>query len=242
MRIRMESVSYTDGDARLTGFVAHDEDRSGRRPGVLVFHGGGGLDEHAQDRTRRMAELGYIAVAADLYGDDVRGRRDQIIPTIQAFLEDPRRLRQRAHAALDWLIAHALADGRSAAVGYCLGGMAALELARSGADLAAAASIHGSLHTRSSAAPQAIRARILVCHGALDPHVPTAQVTAFADEMTAAGADWQLNVYGGAMHGFTHDAGGSQQAGVAYHAVADARSSAALAAFLEDAFSSVAPS
>jgi dienelactone hydrolase len=236
MPIETESVAYVDGEVRLTGWLAHDPDRSDRRPGIVVFHGGAGLDEHARDRTRRLAKLGYVAVAADLYGDEVRGTRDRILRTINEFVDDPLQLRRRARAALDWLSSHPLVDGRSAAVGYCLGGMAALELARSGADLAAAASIHGSLHTKRPAEPQSIKARILVCHGALDPHVPTAQLTAFADEMTAAGADWQLNVYGGAMHGFTHEPAGPPQPGVAYHGVADARSSTALAWWLDEGF------
>ncbi len=236
MPLDTTSVDYADGEVRLTGWLAHDPDRSDRRPGIVVFHGGAGLDEHARDRTRRLAKLGYVAVAADLYGDEVRGRRDRILRTINEFVDDPLQLRRRAAAAVDCLLSHPLVDGRSAAVGYCLGGMAALELARSGAELAAAASIHGTLHTKRPAAPQSIKAKILVCHGALDPHVPTAQVTAFADEMTAAGADWQLNVYGGALHGFTHEPAGPPQPGVAYHAVADARSSAALRLWLDEAF------
>jgi dienelactone hydrolase len=236
MALSAAAVTYKDGEAGLTGFVVHDDDGSDRRPGVLVLHGGAGLDEHARERARRLALLGYVAFAADLYGDEVRGRRDRVLQAIQGFVGDPLVLRHRVRAALDWLTTHPLVDGRRAAVGYCLGGMAALELARSGADLAAAVSIHGSLRTSRPAEPGTIVARILVCHGALDPHVPTVQVTAFADEMTAAGADWQLNVYGGAMHGFTHETSGPPQPGVAYQAVADARSAAALAGFLEEAF------
>jgi dienelactone hydrolase len=123
-------------------------------------------------------------------------------------------------------------------VGYCFGGLVALELARGGADVAAVASIHGSLRTKQPAAPGSIKAKVLVCHGALDPHVPLTDLQAFEDEMAKAGADWQVNVYGGAMHGFTHDADGPSPPGVAYHAAADARSSAALKYFLDEAFSS----
>ena len=124
-----------------------------------------------------------------------------------------------------------------AVVGFCFGGLAALQLARSGAPIAAAVSIHGSLATSVHAEPGQVRARLLVCHGAMDPHVPLADVTAFAEEMNAAGADWQLNMYGGAQHGFTHtDAKPGAIPGVAYHEQADTLSFAATRDFLARAF------
>ena len=123
-------------------------------------------------------------------------------------------------------------------VGFCFGGLAALTLARSGAGLAAAVSIHGSLATTRPAGPGAVKARVLACHGALDPHVPMADVTGFAEEMDHAGADWQLIIYGGAMHGFTHQhAVPGAVPGVAYHRLADERSFAATRAFLAEALS-----
>ena len=124
-----------------------------------------------------------------------------------------------------------------AVVGFCFGGLAALQLARSGAPIAAAVSIHGSLATSVRAEPGQVRARLLVCHGALDPHVPFADVTAFAEEMNAAGADWQLIMYGGAQHGFTHaDAKPGAIPGVAYHEQSDTLSFAATRDFLARAF------
>jgi dienelactone hydrolase len=113
--------------------------------------------------------------------------------------------------------------------------MVALELARSGAEIAGAVSVHGSLGTQRPAQAGAVKAKILVCHGALDPHVPMTQVNTFMQEMNAAGADWQLIVYGGAMHGFTHESGPTLP-GVAYDAVADARSGAAIQDFLSELF------
>jgi dienelactone hydrolase len=121
-------------------------------------------------------------------------------------------------------------------VGYCFGGLAVLELARSGAAVAGVVSVHGSLSTSRPARPGAMGARVLVCHGGSDPHVPRADVEHFVDEMTAAEADWQLNVYGGAVHGFTHDTDTGQTPGVAYDATADARSRAAIRHFLADLF------
>jgi Dienelactone hydrolase family len=124
-------------------------------------------------------------------------------------------------------------SGPLAAVGFCFGGLAVLTMAPAGADLAGVVSIHGSLGTPAPAQPGAVLARILVCHGARDPHVPLTQVTAFAEEMEQAGADWQMILYGGAMHGFTHSRPTPAAVpGVAYDAAADHRSFAAARAFL----------
>ena len=139
-------------------------------------------------------------------------------------------------SAIEILSLRAEVDRRIAAVGYCLGGMAVLEYARSGSTIGGVVSVHGGLETTSPAEPSSIRARMLVCHGALDPHVPMSQVTAFAEEMTHAGADYQLIVYGNAMHGFTHETAAGQQPGVQYHAQADARSSVAIQTFLQELF------
>jgi dienelactone hydrolase len=133
------------------------------------------------------------------------------------------------------LTSHRWVDGRIAAVGYCFGGMTVLELARSGMELAGVVSVHGSLDASRPAEPESVKAKILVCHGALDPHVPMPQVSAFVEEMKRAGADWQLIVYGGAMHGFTHESG-PYVPGVAYHAQAAACSGAAMQNFFRELF------
>jgi len=235
--ISAESVQYRDGETPLTGYLAWDDGQRGPRPGVLIVHGGAGLDEHARGRARRIAALGYVAFACDMYGDGVAGDRDRIMAAIAGLRADRARLAGRALAGVDRLTSHPDMDGRIGAVGYCFGGMTVLETAREGAPLAGVVSVHGTLATAQPASAGAVRAKVLVCHGALDPHVPTAQVTAFADEMRDAGADWQLIVYGGAMHGFTHEhADPARMPGVAYHALSDARSSAAIQVFLAEAF------
>ncbi|MBV8161905.1 MAG: dienelactone hydrolase family protein [Acidimicrobiia bacterium] len=125
--------------------------------------------------------------------------------------------------------------GRVAAVGFCFGGMVVLTMARAGADLDGVISMHGSLATPRRARPGAVKARVLACHGALDSHVPMSDVAGFAEEMDAAGADWQLNIYGGAVHGFTHtDAVSGAIPGVAYDARTDERSFAEARAFLDE--------
>ncbi len=224
-------IRYRDGDTPLTGVLVYDETRPDRRPGILVVHGGAGLDAHAEARAASLAALGYVVFACDMYGDGVAGDRQRVMSCIAELRADLGRLCQRAQAGIDVLAAHPLLDGRVAAVGYCFGGMVVLELARSGFALAGVVSVHGSLSTSRPAQPGAINARILVCHGALDPHNPPAHVTVFVEEMNHAAADWQLIVYGGAMHGFTHETATGQTPGVLYHALSDARSAAAMRRF-----------
>jgi dienelactone hydrolase len=241
LNITTKAVEYRDGDVNLTGQFAWDATHSAKRPGILVVHAGAGLDNHAKGRAKRFAALGFVAFACDMYGNGIAGDRQRVMTRIMELRKDPAKLCQRASAGLDVLRSHPLSDGRIAALGYCFGGLTVLELARSGADLAAAVSVHGTLDTSLPAQPHTIRAKILVCHGALDPHVPMTQVSAFVEEMNRAAADYQLIVYGGALHGFTHESP-SQMPGVAYNAQADSRSSAAIKTFLSDLFSTPATS
>ena len=162
--------------------------------------------------------------------------RERVMTCLLALRDDPDRLVRRGQAGLAALSACPEAAGPVAAVGFCFGGLAALALARSGADLACVVSIHGSLATSAPAQPGAVTARILACHGAADPHVPPADVAAFAAEMNHAEADWQLVMYGRALHGFTHQhAAPGATPGVAYDRLADERSFAAARAFLAEA-------
>jgi dienelactone hydrolase len=236
MRLETEQIVYRDGDASLKGFLAIDTDRAGKRPGVLVVHGGAGVDDHARGRAGRFAEAGFVAFACDMYGEGVTGNRDRIMQQIALLRSDRAAIVRRIEAAREILSSRPEVDGRIAAVGYCLGGMIVLEYARSGAAISGVVSVHGGLATTSPAQPSSIQARILVCHGALDPHVPMAQVTAFAEEMKDAGADYQLVVYANAMHGFTHETAAGQQPGVHYHAQTDARSSVAIQQFFNEFF------
>lgn len=234
-----QPIRYRDEETSLTGLFAWDDTRDDKRPGILVVHGGAGLDDHARGRAQRLAELGFVALACDMYGDGVAGDRQRVMARVIELRDDPDRLCRRAQAGIDVLASHPQIDGRMAAVGYCFGGMAVLQLARGGISLAGVVSVHGSLKTIRPAQTSQVKAKVLVCHGALDPHVPMNDVTAFVEEMNGAGADWELIVYGGAMHGFTHeDADGYKVPGIAYHALADARSSTAIQVFLAELFGS----
>ena len=234
-RPAVRPLSYRDLDTVLTGEFHWNAAESGPRPGVLVIHDGAGLDAHARGQARRYAELGYAVLACDMYGEGVAGERERVMACVRALRDDPALLVRRGLAGLTALTGCPEVVGPVAAIGFCFGGMAALALARAGADLAGAVSIHGSLATSSPAAPGAVTAKLLVCHGFRDPHVPMTDVTAFGDEMNHAGADWQLVVHGRAMHGFTHaHATPGATPGVAYEPLADQRSFAATSAFLAE--------
>ena len=231
-----QDVRYFDNDEALNGMFAWTSSGAQRRPGVLIIHGGAGLDDHARGRAKRFADAGYLAFACDMYGESVTGKRDRVMQQIAELRRNRAALTARVDAAIGTLSSEERFDGRLAVVGYCLGGLIALECARAGIDVAGVVSVHGNLGTAAPAEPGSIKSRILVCHGALDPHSPMTDVAVFADEMNRAGADYQLIVYGGAMHGFTHESAIQPANGVAYSATADARSQVAIQTFLNELF------
>ncbi len=242
--IETRAVEYRQGDTRLVGYLARPAEVKGPLPGVLVVHEWMGLNDYAKRRAEQLAELGYVALAADIYGD---GKVAADVAEAKAlstqYKSDRALLRARTAAGLEALKAQAGVDPlQVAAIGYCFGGTAVLELARSGADLAGVVSFHGGLDTPKVQDARQIRAKVLALHGADDPYVPAAQVAAFEDEMRAAGVDWQLIAYGGAVHGFTNPANGSDNSkGAAYNAKADQRSWAAMRQFFNESFAPAGP-
>lgn len=208
-----------------SGFLARPPSEGGPHPGILFFHGGSGSTEHERERAQRLAALGYVAYAPDLFGERFTDRAHGM-RVIGQLVAEPARLRERATAALDRLASLSDVDaGRIAVVGHCFGGLAALELARSGAGVRAAVSFHGRLVSAQPARRGEVRARVLACTGAEDRFCPRDQRSLFEDEMTAAGVDWQHHVYGGAMHGFSVPSiDPTEQPGCAYHELADRRS------------------
>jgi len=174
---------YHDQDTPLTGMLCRDGALRVARPGIMLIHGGAGLDQHAREQARRYAAAGYTVLACDMFGDGVAGDRDRVIGCLTELRDNPPFMVRRAQAGLAELARCPGTDGRVAVVGFCAGGMVALALARSGEPLAGVVAIHGSLATSRPADPGAVRARLLVCHGAMDPYVPASDVMAFADEM-----------------------------------------------------------
>jgi len=228
----LEQLDYADGETRLTGLLARPT--APPRAAVLVFPTIMNPTPAVERKATLRAEAGYFALVADLYGqqpsdfDEARALAAGIRP-------DPLVYRRRLKAGLRALAGLREADGLPlAAIGFCMGGQAALELARDGAPLIAAVSFHGLLDTGLPAEPGQIAARILVCHGDADPMVPRSQVLAFWEEMDAAKADWHFHAYGGVKHGFTNPAKVEGNPAVAYDASADRQSWAAMLALFDE--------
>ena len=238
--MNVEDLEYHDGDVTLRGVLAADKSRTGKRPGIVVVHEAWGLGDHAIERAKMLAHIGYVALAADMYGDR-RQATDlaMAMELIGDMRSNPPKLRNRANAAVETLRAHPLVDPtRIAAIGFCFGGTASLELARGGFDLRGVVSFHGGPETAAPAEPGAVKAKVLVCTGADDPMIPPAQVMAFEEEMRRAEADWQVITYGGTVHSFTNPHAGKVVAmpGLAYNKVSDQRSWTAMCAFFDEIF------
>jgi dienelactone hydrolase len=235
--VQTETVEYEAGETVLEGYLAYDDSVEGERAGVLVVHEWTGLGEHPKASARKLAGLGYIALAVDMYGGgkvtEDTGEAARLSSQIK---NNPDLLRERFMAAMEELQSNPMCDAdRVAAIGYCFGGTVVLEMARMGADLAAVVSFHGGL---GSQVPEdnrgPVRAMVLGCHGADDPHVPPEEVEAFQDEMREAGADWVFVRYGNAVHSFTNPKADSESA--RYNEKAAKRSWEAMKDFLREAF------
>ncbi|RZA08272.1 MAG: dienelactone hydrolase family protein [Proteobacteria bacterium] len=236
-KVITRTVEYKDGSVTLEGFLALPASGSGKAPGVLVVHEWMGLNPYVKKRAEMLAELGFVAFAADIYGKGVRpSTPEEAAKTAGIYKADRPLLRKRAALALAELRKQPQVDGAKVdAIGYCFGGATVLELARAGADLNGVVSFHGSLDTPTPADAKNIKAKVLVLHGADDPYVPAKDVAAFEDEMRAGGTDWQLVKYSNAVHSFTDKgAGNDNTKGAAYNASADRRSWDAMRAFFRE--------
>ncbi len=237
--IATRTVEYTIDGKTMKGFLAYDESVTGERPGVLVIPEWWGLNDYARSRARQLAELGYVAFAADMYGE---GKVVETPAEAQAlatpFYQNAALFRARAGAALKVLSADPNVDpSRLAAIGYCFGGSTVLELAYSSADLRGVVSFHGGLRAPSPEDYPGIKAKILVCHGADDTFISAEDMQAFEAGMRAAHCDWQLISYGNSVHAFTNPkADERKMQGVAYNQKADQRSWAHMRGFLSEIF------
>ncbi len=234
------TVEYKQGDTILEGYLAYDDAVKGKTPGVLVVHEWNGLGDYVKKRVEQLARLGYVAFGADIYGKGIRPATPEAAGREAGKYRgaDRKLLRARTRAGLEELRKQPNVDpGRIAAIGYCFGGTAVLELARSGAYLQGVVSFHGGLDAPNPADAKNIRAKVLALHGADDPYVPPQQVAAFQEEMRKGGVDWQMVSYGGAVHSFTNPASGNDPSkGVAYNEKADRRSWEAMKVFFSEIF------
>jgi len=231
--MELEPFPYQDGDTALTGLVARPSGTP--RAAVLVFPTIMNPTESVRNKALALAEAGYLALIADFYGEEPTSF-DHARELAAGIRGTPQDYRRRLRASLRALATIPEAQGLDfAAIGFCMGGQAALELAREGAPLGCAVSFHGLLGTDLPAEPGAITARILVCHGDADPMVPRSQVIAFWEEMDEAGANWHFHSYSGVKHGFTNP-GPTSNPATAYDASADRQSWAAMLELFDEVF------
>lgn len=232
-----EYIGYTDGPLACEAYAAFGDPGPAKRPCVIVSHAWGGQLDFEREKAQRLAEMGYLGFAVDLYGKGVRGApAGDNSKLMQPFVEDRAMLRRRLLASLAAAKRHPMADpGRIAAIGYCFGGLCVLDLARSAPPgLKGVVSFHGLFHPPNLGPQGPIPAKVLMLHGYADPLAPPADVLAVAKELTGAKADWQLHAYGHALHAFTHPPANNPAGGVMYDAAADRRSWAAMEYFLKE--------
>lgn len=238
-----KQVTYKANGVTMKGYLASDSAVKGKRPGVLVVHEWWGHDDYARMRARKLAELGYTALALDMYGAGKQAHDpDHAKAMATAVSKDPAGAKARFDAAMAFLKKQPNVDGDNiAAVGYCFGGSVVLNMARAGKDLKGVASFHGNLSTEKPAQKDQIKGKVLVLTGADDPMAPAEQVAKFEQEMKDAGVDYRVVSYPGAKHGFTNPAadkyGKKFNMPLAYNAEADKASWDELKQFLQQIFS-----
>lgn len=234
-----QPLTYADGPTKLAGYVARPAATKGKVPGVVVIHQWMGLTDHERRVSDDLAKLGYVALAADIYGEGVRPTTTAEAGKLAGTYKGDRALyRRRIAAALAALKAQKGVDPtRLAVIGFCFGGTGALEAARGGLPVQGVVSFHGGLDVPAGFVPGPIAAKLLVCHGADDPFVPAKDVAAFQEEMRTAKADYVFVAYAGAVHAFTQkEAGHDNSKGAAYNEAAHRRSWQHMKGFLGELF------
>lgn len=231
-----EIIGYSEGGDSFDAFVARPSG-AGPHPAVMICHAWGGRDAFAEEKARKLAELGYVGVAIDLYGIGKRGTDTASCQALMTpLVGNPQLLRRRLAASYECVRGLAGVDtGRLATIGFCFGGLCSILTARMGLDLRGVVSFHGILKIGEQLETRP-KGRILVLHGQDDPMAPPSDVALFAEEMKRLDASWTLDVYAGVKHAFTNPAAHDATLGLFYDAEADRRSWIAMTRFLGDVF------
>jgi dienelactone hydrolase len=239
-KVQTKLIEYKLDNTTLEGFLAFDDKFKGNRPAIMVVHEWNGIEDYTRSRVKQLAEMGYIAFAADIYGKGIRPESmEDAAKTSGEYKANNKLWRARAVKALEVLKSQKNVDKKKvAAIGYCFGGSTVLEMARAGVELQGVVSFHGNFATNApiNKAGQ-VKAKILVLHGAIDPFVKEEELEDFISEMKLSKADWQMISYGDAVHKFSNpNAGNKPELGYAYNKSADLRSWEAMKTFFKEIF------
>jgi len=237
--VKSKTVEYTIGKDTFEGLFVYPQTSKGKVPGVLMVHNWLGISDETKKQAERVAKLGVAVFAVDVYGKGVRASAAKEAMALAGKYKSDRKLfRERLLRGLEVLREQKGVDGSAViAVGYCFGGTGVIELARAGGDVKAVVSFHGGLDSPNPADGKNIKTRVVVLQGADDPYVKASDISAFQNEMRSHGVDWEMTVYGGAVHSFTDVSAGSDvKTGAAYDEKADTRSFQAFTDLLNDLF------
>lgn len=233
-----EGIEYSDGSTTFNGYYIYNDETAAKKPGVLIAHDWLGISEFTRKKAKRLAELGYVGFAVDVYGHGKSAKNTEEASLLMApLMNDRALLLQRIKAAFETIKEIKAVDAQSiSAMGFCFGGVTVLDLARSGADVKGVVSFHGRL-IPPNLRKHPIKAKILALHGYDDPMAPPEHVLAFAQEMKEAKANWEIDMYGNTMHSFTNPAANNASGGMVYNKEADERSWIAMKNFFAEVFS-----
>ena len=232
------NIIYHHDTQELHGHLAYDNSVKGPRPAVLVAHDWTGRNEFACQKARMLADMGYVGFALDMYGQAQLGQStDEKMALMTPVVSDRKQLQSRVRAAFDAVAGMPEVDAnRIAIIGFCFGGLCALDLARSGADIKGAVSFHGLLNKPDMSQSEPIKAKVLALHGYDDPMAKPEQVNLFCEEMTQGKVDWQVQMYGQVQHAFTNPKAHDIQLGLIYNELAARRAWQAMSHFLQEIF------
>ncbi len=234
-----EFIDYTHDGVVCEGYLAYDATIKGKRPAVIVCHAWAGQDDFAREKAVKLAELGYVGFALDMYGKGKRGsNNDENAKLMGPFVNDRALLERRANAAVTEIRKHMMVDANQiGAIGFCFGGMCAIDLARSGSEgLRGVCAFHALLGAPPSRKAKKITAKVIAMHGYDDPMATPENMVTFCTEMTEAGADWQLHAFGHCVHAFTNPVAADKSHGLHYNADADRRSWQMMKNFFDEVF------
>jgi dienelactone hydrolase len=236
--VKTKTISYTYDGTTFKGYLAWDDEVKGKRPGILVVHEYWGLNDYAKKRAEQLAGLGYVAFAADMYGDGKTAEHPEDAGKMAAEVrKNVKTWQGRAQEALKILKDQDNVDPKkTAAIGYCFGGSTVLQLAYSGADVAAVVSFHGAIQVPDADQAKVVKAKILVCHGALDKFIPEENLQKLRGVLDEAKVDYEMIYYAGAVHSFTVPTANNPSGGVAYNEKADKRSWAEMMRLFDETF------